>query len=129
MPAASGSSKHREIPGYAAPPLIFRAGVTSVFSGLVGLVAVLCLGVGIYLLQEAVVDPLRAQSITLIAGAFTLAVASMLIYFIFSSLAKSRSGKSRYRAHSRTATRAIIVAAATAPPSRNEPAKDLALHA
>jgi hypothetical protein len=92
------SSKHREIPGYAAPPLIFRAGITSVFSGLVGFLAVLCLGVGIYLLQEAVVDPLRAQSIALIAGAFALAVASMLIYFIFSSLAKSRNGKSRYRA-------------------------------
>jgi hypothetical protein len=113
---------------FPAPPLIFRAGITSVFSGLVGFLAVLFLGVGIYLLQEAVVDPLRAQSITLIAGAFALAVASMLIYFIFSSLAKSRSGKSRYRAHSRAATRAIIVAAASAP-SRNEPTKDLAPHA
>lgn len=94
MPAAPRSLKPREMPGYAAPPLIFRAGITSVFSGLVGFLAVLFLGVGIYLLQEAVVDPLRAQSITLIAGAFALAVASMLIYFIFSSLAKSRSGRS-----------------------------------
>lgn len=80
-------------------------------------------------MQEAVLDPLRAQPITLITGAFTLALASMLIYFIFSSLARSRIGKSRYRAHSRAATRAIIVAAASAPTSRSEPAKDLALHA
>jgi hypothetical protein len=85
---------------------------------------VLCLGVGIYLLPEVVVDPLRAQPITLIAGAFTLAVASMLIYFIFSSLAKSRNGKSKYRAHSRAATGAIIVTAAnSARPSGDEPAK------
>ena len=83
--------------------------------------------VGIYLLEEAVVDPLSAQSVTLIAGAFTLALATMLIYFIFSSTAKSRSAKSRYRAHSRRAVRTIIVAAASAPPTHTEPAKDLAL--
>jgi hypothetical protein len=39
------SLKHREMPGYAAPPLIFHAGITSVFSGLVGFLAVLFLGV------------------------------------------------------------------------------------
>lgn len=128
MSASARSSKHRETPGYAAPPLIFRAGIASVFSGLVGFLAVLFLGVGIYLLQETIVDPLRAQPLTLIAGAFALAVASMLIYFIFSSLARSRNGKSRRRAHSRAATRAIIVAPASAPSSRNEPGKDLALH-
>jgi hypothetical protein len=127
MPAASHSSRPREIPGYAAPPLIFRAGITSVFSGLVGFLAVLFLGVGIYLLEEAVVDPLSAQSVTLIAGAFTLALATMLFYFIFSSTAKSRSAKSRYRAHSRRAVHTIIVAAASAPPTHTEPAKDLAL--
>lgn len=129
MPASARSSKHRELPGYAAPPLIFRAGITSVFSSLGGFVALLFLGVGIYLIQEAVVDPLSAQPITLIAGAFALAVATMLIYFIFSSLAKSRSGRSRYRAYSRGATRAMIVAAASEPASRTEPAKDLAQHA
>jgi uncharacterized membrane protein YbhN (UPF0104 family) len=129
MPADTHSSKHRQITGYAAPPLIFRAGITSVFSSLGGFLALLLLGVGIYLLQEAVVDPLSAQPITLVAGAFVMAVASMLIYFIFSSLAKSRSGRSRYRAHSRGATRAMIVAAASEPASRTEPAKDLAQHA
>jgi hypothetical protein len=91
MPAEIHSSKHREIPGYAAPPLIFRAGITSVFSSLGGFVALLFLAVEIYLMQEAVVDPLSVQPVNLIAGAFALAVASMLIYFIFSSLAKSRS--------------------------------------
>lgn len=45
-------------------------------------------------MQQAVVDPLRAQPITLIAGTFTLALAGMLIYFIFSSPVKSRNGKS-----------------------------------
>jgi hypothetical protein len=39
------------------------------------------------------------------------------------------SGKSRYRAYSRDATGAIIVAAASEPASRTEPAKDLAQHA
>lgn len=128
MPAASHPSRHREIPGHTAPPLIFRAGITSVFSGLVGFLAVLFLGVGMYLLEEAVVDPLSTQSVTLIAGAFALALATMLIYFIFSSAAKSRGGKSRHRAHSRRAIRTMIVAAASAPPTGTEPAKDVALH-
>ena len=86
----------------------------------------LLLGVGIYLLQEAIVDPLSTQSVTLIAGVFALAVATMLIYFIFSSLAKSHSGRSRYRAYSRATVRAT---AASAPNSNTEPAKDLVQHA
>jgi hypothetical protein len=69
VPAAPRSSKHREIPECATPLLIFRAGITSVFSGLVGFLAVLFLGVGIYLLQETVVDPLRTQPLTLITRA------------------------------------------------------------
>lgn len=89
----------------------------------------LLLGVGIYLLQEAIVDPLSTQSVTLIAGAFALAVATMLIYFIFSSLAKSRSGRSRYRAYWRATVRTITATAASAPNSSTEPAKDLVQHA
>jgi hypothetical protein len=38
-----------------------------------------------YLLQEAFSDPLRAQAVGLIAGAFILALATMMLYFIFSS--------------------------------------------
>jgi hypothetical protein len=89
-------------------------------------VALLFLGVGIYLMQEAVVDPLSAQPVTLVAGAFALAVATMLIYFVFSSLAKSRSGKSRYRAYSHTLAHTVAGPGASAPRSSNEPAKDLA---
>jgi hypothetical protein len=129
MSSDAHSSKYREVPGYAAKPLIFRAGLTGVFSGLGAFLAVLFLGVGIYLLQEAVVDPLRAQSVGLLAGAFILALATMLIYFIFSPLAKSRSAKSRYRAHSRRTGRTMIVVPASEPASHTESAKDLALHA
>lgn len=128
MPADAHSSKHREVTGYAAPPLIFRAGITSVFSSLGGFVALLFLGMGIYLMQEAVADPLSAQPVTMVAGAFALAVATMLLYFIFSSLAKSRSGRSRYRAYSRAAARPISATVASVPSSSSEPAKDLALH-
>jgi len=44
---------------------------------------VIFLGAGIYLLQESFTDPLRAQAVGLIAGAFIIALATILIYFIF----------------------------------------------
>jgi hypothetical protein len=82
---------------YARPnsALIVRAGVARTFGSLGGFAAALFLGGGIYLLQEALSDPLRAQAVGLIAGAFIIALATMLIYFIFSPRSKFKRSKGR----------------------------------
>jgi hypothetical protein len=57
--------------------------------------AVIFLGGGVYLLQESFTDPLRAQAVGLIAGAFIIALATILIYFIFTPGKRSQSDKVR----------------------------------
>ena len=63
--------------------MLVRAGVARTFGGLGSFLAVIFLGAGIYLLQESFTDPLQAQAVGLIAGAFIIALATILIYFIF----------------------------------------------
>jgi hypothetical protein len=82
--------------------LSVRDGVARTFGGLGSFLAVIFLGSGIYLLQESFTDPLRAQAVGLIAGAFIIALATILIYFIFWSAKRirERPGSPPSRAHS-----------------------------
>jgi hypothetical protein len=73
--------------------LLVRAGVARTFGGLGSFLAVIFLGSGIYLLQESFTDPLRAQAVGLIAGAFIIALATILIYFIFTPRKRLQSAK------------------------------------
>jgi hypothetical protein len=63
--------------------LLDRAMAAGTFGGLASFLVVIFLGSGIYLLQESFTDPLQAQAVGLIAGAFIIALATILIYFIF----------------------------------------------
>ena len=82
----SSSSRVRNV-------LQVRASVARTFGGLGSFLAVIFLGGGIYLLQESFTDPLRAQAVGLIAGAFTIALATILIYFIFTPRKRSPSSE------------------------------------
>ena len=83
-----------------------RAGVARTFGGLGSLLAVIFLGSGIYLLQESFTDPLRAQAVGSIAGAFIIALATILIYFIFTPRKRFETEKShRTQAHTRWSLR------------------------
>jgi uncharacterized membrane protein SirB2 len=67
--------------------------VARTFGGLGSFLAVIFLGSGIYLLQESFTDPLRAQAVGLIA-AFIIALATILIYFIFTPRKRFEAEKS-----------------------------------
>ena len=96
---------------------------------------------GIYLLQEALGDPVRAQAVGLIAGAFIIALSTILLYFIFSPRpgyrrSKVRQQRSRSRAPQSGAEamlpveQPMAVALVLPPPaSRQENHADLALPA
>jgi hypothetical protein len=73
-----------------------RAGVARTFGGLGSFLVVIFLGSGIYLLQESFTDPRRAQAVGLIAGAFIIALATMLIYFIFTPRKRFETEKNRH---------------------------------
>ena len=84
MPPDTTSARYRSPSTVRARnALLVRAGVARTFGGLGSFLAVIFIGAGIYLLQESFTDPLQAQAVGLIAGAFIIALATILIYFIF----------------------------------------------
>ena len=123
------SKHHRASTSRGGPALLMRATVARTFGSLGGFLALTFLGAGIYLLQEAFTDPLRAQAVGLITGAFILALATMLLYFVFTPRSMSRVARSR-----RHFRRVITVPGPTviAPPMaapENESNKDMAVNA
>jgi len=98
----------------------YRSPSSRAFGGLSSFLAVIFLGSGIYLLQESFTDPLRAQAVGLIAGAFIIALATILIYFIFTPRKRFETEKSR-----RTQAHTRVVSASPLAPAKKT-AKSLA---
>lgn len=107
-------------------PLIVRAGLARTFGSLGSFTAVIFLGAGIYLLCEAFADPLTAQSVGVISGAVVIALATMLIYFLVSPRAQSRSRKARHHSDARPAVR-ILNVPSPATPVQEDSTKDLVM--
>ncbi|MEQ1472749.1 MAG: hypothetical protein ABLQ96_02950 [Candidatus Acidiferrum sp.] len=107
---SSASMRHDESGKYNRNALVARAGVVRTFGGLGGFLALIFLGAGIYLLQEAFSDPLRAEAVGLIAGAFIIALSTILVYFLCTPPLGYRRSKIRRRARSRAPQRDIQVA-------------------
>jgi uncharacterized BrkB/YihY/UPF0761 family membrane protein len=63
-------------------PLVVRGGPARTFGSLLSSIAVIFLGFGIYLLEDALAHPLEAQAVEVITGAFTIALAATLIYYL-----------------------------------------------
>ncbi len=74
-----------------------RSSVGRTFRSIGSFLALIFLAAGVYLLQEELTDPLRAEAVGLIAGAFVIALATMLTYFIFLPRSKFRDGSARRR--------------------------------
>lgn len=64
-------------------PLIVRGGLSRTFGSLAGFAALGLLSLGIYLLADAFAHPLDAQAAGLIVAAFAIAMAMLLLVFIF----------------------------------------------
>lgn len=141
MTTHSTASMQHDEPGVPDKnTLVARAGVARTFGGLGGFLAIMFLGAGVYLLQEALSDPLRAQAVGLIAGAFILALATILLYFIFSPRPGYRRRNRRRRSklpmpkHTIASARASVVpqALTTLPapsPAEKQPGDGLPLPA
>jgi hypothetical protein len=104
--------------------LLARAGIARTFGGLGRFLAVIFLGAGIYLLQESFTDPLQAQAVGLIAGAFIIALATILIYFIFTPRKRFQSEKA-HRSHAQTPVHSLVMTPSPLVPPK-ETAKNLA---
>jgi hypothetical protein len=76
-------------------PLVIRGGLARTFGSLASFLAVLFLIFGSYLLADALEHPLDAQATAILAAAFSITLAAILLYFLL----KPRHGnRSRARA-------------------------------
>jgi hypothetical protein len=63
-------------------PLVVRGGLARTFGGLATFLAVIFLVWGIYILDDAFANPIAAQAAAVIAAAFSIALATILLFYL-----------------------------------------------
>jgi len=82
---------------HIAKPLVIRGGLARTFGSLASFLAVLFLFGGLYLLGDALEHPLAAQAAGVLAAAFSITLASILLYFLFKPRHGQRPRTTRFR--------------------------------
>jgi lipopolysaccharide export LptBFGC system permease protein LptF len=77
--------------------LVVRGGPARTFGSLVSSLAVIFLCFGLYLLEDALAHPLEAQAVEVITGAFTIALAATLIYYLLKPRKRLRTRTRAFR--------------------------------
>jgi hypothetical protein len=72
-------------------PLVIRAGLARTFGGLAGFLALLFLLIGSYLLGDAFEYPLAAQPVGVLAAAFSITLAVILLFYLLKPRCKQRA--------------------------------------
>jgi|SRR5580704_7446916 hypothetical protein len=88
---------------YPAKSLAVRGGLARTFGGLVSFLAVTFLCTGIYILDDAFANPLAAQAVALVAAAFIIALATILLFYLLKP--KSKASKETARQSRRAGSR------------------------
>jgi riboflavin transporter FmnP len=78
-------------------PLVIRGGLARTFGSLASFLAVLFLVGGLYLLGDAFEHPLDAQAAAVLAAAFSITLASILLYFLLKPRHGQRPRSTRFR--------------------------------
>jgi len=78
-------------------PLVIRGGLARTFGSLASFLAVLFLILGFYLLGDAFEHPLDAQATGVLAAAFSITLAAILLYFLLKPRRGPRSRNIRFR--------------------------------
>lgn len=76
-----GATQHSKV--HADKPLVVRAGLSRTFGGLVGFAAFSFLFFGAYLLADVFAHPVDAQAAGLIVAALSIALAALLLFYLF----------------------------------------------
>jgi hypothetical protein len=82
---------------HVVKPLVIRGGLARTFGSLVSFLAILFLLGGLYLLGDAFEHPLDAQAAGVLAAAFSITLASILLYFHFKPRHGQRPRAARFR--------------------------------
>ncbi len=86
----------RQSPGvHHSWPLVVRGGLARTFGSLAGFLALLFLCVGLYLLEQALEEPLATGDAAIITAGVVIALAAILLFFLLRQLTSSRSSARR----------------------------------
>ena len=81
---------HHASNGRPSKPLVVRGSLPRTFGGLAGFLAGMFLCLGIYILADLFAHPVDAQAAALITAAFVIALAVMLLFYLFKPSKNSR---------------------------------------
>jgi hypothetical protein len=70
---------------------VVRGGLARTFGGLASFLAVIFLCGGIYILEDALSNPVAAEAVAVIAGAFSIALATILLFYVLKPSARQHS--------------------------------------
>ena len=100
---------HRSPPQHAPKSLAVRGGLVRTFGGLATFLVLTFLCSGIYILEDTFSDPLAAQAAALIFGAFIIALATILLYYLVKPRGEPhRMGRDRTRPAARLAKHGFV---------------------
>jgi hypothetical protein len=77
----------------APKSLVLRGGLARTFGGLAGFVVVTFLGAGVYILQDALANPLNEGGPAVIGAAFMITLAAILLFFLIKPRKKPRTAR------------------------------------
>ncbi len=121
-----GGVIHHSPHGRSPKPLVVRAGLGHTFGSLAGFLAMIFLCWGTYILEDAFAHPVDAQAAALIAAAFAITLAALLLFYILKP--RRIAGIARHPSRQDSAARAAEPAsrAPSASARREDLRKDLA---
>jgi hypothetical protein len=83
----------------APKSLAIRGGLVRTFGGLAGFLVVTFLCAGFYILEDAVANPIAAQAAGLIFGAFIIALATILLFYLIRPDGSPRTSRREQTLH------------------------------
>jgi hypothetical protein len=78
-------------------PLVIRGGLARTFGSLASFLAIIFLCFGVYLLADAFAHPVAAETHAIMAAAFVIALATILLFYVLKPGATLRVARVKYR--------------------------------
>jgi len=117
---------HHASNGRPAKPLVVRAGLPRTFGSLICFLAGMFLCLGIYILEDLFAHPVDAEAAALIAAAFVIALAILLLFYLFKPRKSSRTDGHQIPLDSSVLREGPLLKTTSRSARRDELRKDLA---
>ena len=107
-------------------PLIVLGGLGRTFGSLICFLAALFLAGGAYILEDAVAHPMDAQAAGVIFAACVIALAALLLFYLFKPRKRDEPSNLHYTSNSASPMRQPVLRATSAAGRKDDSRKDLA---